>query len=89
MASLILKMSVSLDGYVAPPDGSSDWVTAGRSEDGAPWTLETVSNASCSRPHSCPRTGPRRQLPPGTWRPRDQKHQAHPHGRENCHHAMR
>jgi dihydrofolate reductase len=45
MASLILKMSVSLDGYVAPPDGSSDWVTAGRSEDGAAWTLETVSNA--------------------------------------------
>jgi dihydrofolate reductase len=46
MASLILKMSISLDGYVAPPDGSSDWVTAGRSEDGAGWTLETVSNAS-------------------------------------------
>ena len=45
MASLILKMSISLDGYVAPPDGSSDWVTAGRSEDGAAWTLETVSNA--------------------------------------------
>lgn len=45
MASLILKMSVSLDGYVAPPDGSSDWVSAGRSEDGAAWTLETVSNA--------------------------------------------
>ena len=45
MASLILKMSVSLDGYVAPPDGSSDWATAGRSEDGAAWTLETVSNA--------------------------------------------
>jgi dihydrofolate reductase len=45
MTSLILKMSVSLDGYVAPPDGSSDWVAAGRSEDGAAWTLETVSNA--------------------------------------------
>lgn len=45
MASLILKMSVSLDDYVAPPDGSSDWATAGRSEDGAAWTLETVSNA--------------------------------------------
>jgi dihydrofolate reductase len=44
-ASLVLKMSVSLDGYVAPPDGSSDWVTAGRSEDGAAWTLETVSKA--------------------------------------------
>jgi len=45
MASLVLKMSMSLDGYVAPPDGSSDWSTAGRSEDGFSWTLETVSNA--------------------------------------------
>ena len=45
MASLVLKMSVSLDGYVAPPDGSSDWEAVGRSEDGAAWTLETVSNA--------------------------------------------
>ncbi len=45
MASLILKMSVSLDGYVAPLDGSTDWVAAGRSDDGASWTLETVSNA--------------------------------------------
>ena len=45
MVSLILKMSISLDGYVAPPDGSNDWVAAGRSEDGAAWTLETVSNA--------------------------------------------
>lgn len=45
MASLVLKMSVSLDGYVAPPDGSTDWVAAGRSQDGAAWTLETVSNA--------------------------------------------
>ena len=46
MASLVLKMSVSLDGYVAPPDGSADWVAAGRSPDGARWVLETVSNAS-------------------------------------------
>src|ERR671933_492587 len=45
MASLVLKMSVSLDGYVAPPDGSSDWEAAGRSEDGAAWVLDTVSNA--------------------------------------------
>ena len=35
MASLVLKMSVSLDGYVAPADGSTDWVAAGRSDDGA------------------------------------------------------
>jgi dihydrofolate reductase len=45
MASLVLKMSVSLDGYVAATGGSTDWVAAGRSEDGARWTLETVSNA--------------------------------------------
>ena len=45
MASLVLKMSVSLDGYVAPADGNSDWAAAGRSDDGARWTLETVSNA--------------------------------------------
>jgi len=29
MASLVLKMSVSLDGYVAPPDGSAGWIAAG------------------------------------------------------------
>ena len=46
MASLVLKMSISLDGFVAPLDGSTDWVAAGRSDDGGKWTLETVSNAS-------------------------------------------
>ena len=46
MASLVLKMSVSLDGYVAPPDGRPGWEAAGRSPDGARWVLETVSNAS-------------------------------------------
>jgi len=45
MASLVLKMSVSLDGYVAPRDGSTDWIAAGGSEDGLSWTVETVSNA--------------------------------------------
>jgi dihydrofolate reductase len=45
MASLVLKMSVSLDGYVAPSDGSSDWIAAGRSDDALSWTVETVSNA--------------------------------------------
>jgi dihydrofolate reductase len=46
MASLVLKMSISLDGYVAPTDGSTDWEAAGRSPDGASWVLETVSNAA-------------------------------------------
>jgi hypothetical protein len=45
MTPLILKMSVSLDGYVAPADGSADWAAAGRSPDGAEWVLDTVSNA--------------------------------------------
>jgi len=45
MPSLVLKMSVSLDGYVAPPDGSTEWVAAGRSPDGADWMVETLSNA--------------------------------------------
>jgi dihydrofolate reductase len=45
MAALVLKMSISLDGYVASHDGSSDWIAAGRSDDGARWTLETVSKA--------------------------------------------
>jgi dihydrofolate reductase len=45
MAMLVLKMSVSLDGYVAAADGSSGWEAAGRSPDGAEWVLDTVSNA--------------------------------------------
>lgn len=45
MASLVLKMSVSLDGYVASVDESSDWKVAGRSDDSTSWVVETISNA--------------------------------------------
>jgi len=45
MPSLILKMSISLDGFIAPPDMSPGWEAAGRSPDGAEWVLDTVSNA--------------------------------------------
>jgi dihydrofolate reductase len=45
MTSVILKMSVSLDGYIAPADGSSGWEAAGRSPDGAEWVVDTLSNA--------------------------------------------
>jgi riboflavin biosynthesis pyrimidine reductase len=41
MASLVLKMSVSLDGYVAPIDGSTGWIAAGSSDDALGWTVET------------------------------------------------
>jgi hypothetical protein len=50
MASLVLKVSVSLDGYVAPIDGSTDWIAAGGSDLGAgegsflaPLTIEPMS----------------------------------------------
>ena len=45
MASLVLKMSISLDGYVASLDGSTGWLAAGRSDDSTSWVVETVSNA--------------------------------------------
>lgn len=45
MASLVLKMSISLDGYVASADGSADWKATGRSNDSTNWVVETVSNA--------------------------------------------
>jgi dihydrofolate reductase len=45
MAALVLKMSASLDGYVAPVDGSPDWIAAGGSDDAVRWNVETVSNA--------------------------------------------
>ena len=45
MAALVLKMSVSLDGYVAPPDGSGSWIAAGGSDDALTWTVDTISNA--------------------------------------------
>ncbi|MER5637257.1 dihydrofolate reductase family protein [Kitasatospora sp. NPDC002227] len=45
MAELVLKMSVSLDGYVAPADGSGDWIAAGGSADSLAWVVETVRKA--------------------------------------------
>ena len=41
MASLVLKMSVALDGYVALADGNTGWIAAGSSEDGLAWNVET------------------------------------------------
>jgi RibD C-terminal domain len=67
MASLVLKMSVSLDGYVAPLDGSTDWIAAGRSDDGASWTAETLSNAGAHLMGATPTRGgpPTGPAPPG------------------------
>lgn len=45
MATLVLKMSISLDGFVAPPDGGGAWIAAGSTEDSRSWVLETVRHA--------------------------------------------
>jgi hypothetical protein len=51
MASLVLKMSISLDGYVASADGSGDWKAAGRSDDSAnraPSKIRPAAGGGCS-----------------------------------------
>jgi dihydrofolate reductase len=45
MRELILKMSMSIDGFVAGPDGGIQWVF-GNDQEAKAWTLETVWNAS-------------------------------------------
>jgi dihydrofolate reductase len=45
MPLLVLKMSISLDGYVAAPDGSGAWKTAGSTAESRDWTVETVRGA--------------------------------------------
>jgi dihydrofolate reductase len=45
MRELILKMSMSLDGFVSGPAGEVDWVF-GSDPAAVAWTVETVSNAS-------------------------------------------
>ncbi|HXC55075.1 MAG TPA: dihydrofolate reductase family protein [Rhizomicrobium sp.] len=45
MRELILKMSMSLDGFVGGPEGEIGWVF-GADQEAETWTLETVWNAS-------------------------------------------
>jgi len=45
MRELVLKMSMSLDGFVAGPKGEADWVF-GADPEAKAWALETVWNAS-------------------------------------------
>jgi len=42
---LVLKMSMSLDGYVAGARTESDWMFRAASPDSAAWVLDTVSSA--------------------------------------------
>jgi dihydrofolate reductase len=45
MRDLILKMSISIDGFVGGPDGGIKWVFD-NDQEAASWTVETVWNAS-------------------------------------------
>jgi hypothetical protein len=46
MRKLILKMSLSLDGFVGGPDGEINWVFRSLDEGAAAWTMESLWNAS-------------------------------------------
>ncbi|MFY9932180.1 MAG: hypothetical protein WAK82_29640 [Streptosporangiaceae bacterium] len=46
MASLVLTISVSPGGYVAPVDRSTGWIAAAGSDDGLSWSARTVRNAA-------------------------------------------
>jgi dihydrofolate reductase len=52
MRDLILKMSLSIDGFVGGPDGGIEWVFDSDQE-AAAWTVETVWNASLHIMGSC------------------------------------
>jgi uncharacterized protein YndB with AHSA1/START domain/dihydrofolate reductase len=46
VSTLVLKMSMSLDGYVAPPDGRTNWIFPSYTDDATAWTVETLRHAS-------------------------------------------
>ncbi|MDD4971243.1 MAG: dihydrofolate reductase family protein [Paludibacter sp.] len=45
MRKLILKMSISADGFVAGPKGQIDWIFRSMDESAAAWTVETLWQA--------------------------------------------
>jgi dihydrofolate reductase len=45
MRRLILKMSISLDGFVAGPNGESDWMHRSRDDGGRSWVEDTLWQA--------------------------------------------
>jgi len=45
MRKLILKMSISLDGFVAGPNGESDWIFRTADGESNAWTAEAIRGA--------------------------------------------
>src|SRR3954452_14647428 len=44
MRKLILKMSMSLDGFVAGPNGETDWLFRLQDDEATEWTVAAISN---------------------------------------------
>jgi hypothetical protein len=44
MRKLILKMSMSTDGFVGGPKGEADWIFRTESNDAEKWSVDTLSN---------------------------------------------
>ena len=42
---LVLKMSVSLDGFVGGPNGEVDWIFQTMGGDSTEWVVDTLRNA--------------------------------------------
>jgi len=45
MAELVLKMSMTIDGFVGGPNGEMDWQTRSRDPEGAAWVLASIAGA--------------------------------------------
>lgn len=45
MRKLVLKMSMSVDGFVGGPEGQTDWMFRSRDAGGAAWVTETLRGA--------------------------------------------
>ena len=45
MSRLVLRISVSMDGFVEGPNGESDWIGKTRSAAGAAWLTERIGQA--------------------------------------------
>jgi len=45
MRKLILKVSMSVDGFMAGPNGEMSWIAKSRSEEGAAWLVDTLWQA--------------------------------------------
>lgn len=45
MRTLILKMSMSIDGFVGAPNGDLGWVFANRSDESTRWIVDSISRA--------------------------------------------